>query len=128
VRAVWVLCVVAATVAATGGVARAHTKVCEVEELMTPAPPDEDAPAPLPLDRHQCGVAGHDDAGCWPDDAAPMPGPRVPLRFDAGLLLCAAHAALAPTMARQPRVHADERPLAEGHGRRIDRPPRSIAI
>lgn len=113
-----------------GGTAEARRLVCEREpeaSLLDTARLDDDSAPRLPIDHSVCvaGIGG--DSSCWDHQALPEPGRGLLLGFSDLYVHGSRTPFLAPPSPRLLRAEASARPLAEGHGRRLERPPRHAA-
>jgi len=127
------LATIALVVTAVGGTAEARRLVCEREPELTlldsVARLDDDSAPRVPVEHAVCvaGISG--DPSCWEHQAVPEPGRGLLLAFsDLFVFVQGARMPfLAPPIPRLPRDAAASRPLAEGHERRLERPPRATA-
>jgi hypothetical protein len=123
----WTVLVV---VALAGGTAEARRLVCEREpdvSLLDTARVDDDSAPRLPIEHSVCvaGISG--DPSCWDHEALPQPGRGLLLSFSDVYVKGSRSPLLAPPSPKLLRDEEAARPLAEGHARRLERPPRATA-
>ncbi len=116
--------------ALAGGTAEARRLVCEREpeaSLLDTARADDDSAPRLPIEHSVCVAGLSGDPSCWDHQAVPQPGRGLLLSFSDLYV----KGSRAPVLAApSPKLLRDEeaaRPLAEGHERRLERPPRATA-
>jgi hypothetical protein len=118
-------------VTALGGTAEARRLVCEREPelsvLDTAARAEDDSAPRIPIEHSVCVAGMSGDPSCWDHQALPEPGRGLLLGFSEGFLHGSRAPFLAPPCPRSLRIAAATRPLAEGHARRLERPPRATA-
>lgn len=120
-----------------GGTAEARRLLCEREPEVSfldtavrtdaAARLDDDSGTRQPVEHSVCvaGIGG--DPSCWDHEALPQPGRGLLLAFSDLFVHGARMPSLAPPIPRLLRDEAASRPLAEGHERRLERPPRATA-
>jgi len=126
-----VVALAALAVTALGGTAEARRSVCEKEPdvsvLDAAARIDDDAGPRLPVEHGTCVAGMGDDASCWDHQALPPLGRGLLLGFSVSFVHGVRAPFLAPPSVRRLRDESATRPLAEGHQRRLERPPRATA-
>ena len=125
------LVLTALVVTAYSGAAEARRLVCEREpelSLLDSVARIEDDSAPrLPVEHSVCVAGASGDPSCWDHQALPQPGRGLLLGFSELFVHGSRTPFLAPPSPSRLRDDTASRPLAEGHERRLERPPRVTA-
>jgi hypothetical protein len=129
-RPLVLLAVMATALSFWGGTAHAWRMVCEaeatVEEISPPADDDRAAVPLMPIRADVCIAGASDDPSCWPSERLPVRGGH--LFFGSSQLFGILASITLPAGPSPGRLldTASILPLAEGHERRLERPPRVV--